>query len=173
MNKHLQCLKYIVRHKYFVFVAGRKTGASLWRLLIHDWTKLLPSEWGPYAEHFYSKPPIQRQFDRPNHDQTVKDWKEAISQEFDRAWLHHIHRHDHHWQHWVLREDSGAVKCLEMDEAAWREMVADWMSAGRTIHGRWRALEWYFQNMDKLKLHDDTRRKVEILLVDMHALGMA
>lgn len=152
MNKHLQCLSYIVRHKYFVFVAGRKTGASLWRLLIHDWTKLLPSEWGPYAEHFYSK---------------------GAQKEFDRAWLRHIHRNDHHWEHWVLREDSGTVKCLEMDEAAWREMVADWMSAGRTIHGRWRALEWYFQNMDNLKLHYATRRKVEILLVDMHALGMA
>lgn len=172
-NKHWQCMKYVVRHKWFVFVAGRKTGASLWRLLIHDWSKFLPSEWKAYADYFYSKPPLQGPFDRPNHEQTVKDWEVAMERAFDRAWLRHIHRHDHHWNHWVLREDSGEVKCLEMDEAAWREMVADWMGAGRALHGRWRALEWYFENRDKIQMHPVTRRHVEILLVDMSMLGMA
>lgn len=153
MNKHLQCLSYIVRHKWFVFVAGRKTGASLWRLLRHDWSKVLPSEWFAYADYFYSS--------------------KGTRQEFDRAWLRHIHRQDHHWNHWVLREDGGAVKCLSMPDEAWREMVADWMGAGRTIHGKWEAYEWYYKNANNIKLHYITRVKVENMLLKMHLLGMA
>lgn len=152
MNKHLHCLSYIVRHKWFVFVAGRKTGTSLWRLLRHDWSKVLPSEWFAYADYFYSK---------------------GSKVEFDRAWLRHIHRQDHHWNHWVLRVDIGAVKCLEMPESAWREMVADWMGAGRAIHGRWEAFEWYSKNSNNIQLHYVTRFKVEKLLLEMRVLGMA
>lgn len=173
MRKHLQCMNYLIRHKYYVFVAGRETGVSLWRLLIHDWSKLLPSEWKAYADNFYCNPPVQGPNDRPNHEKTVDDWRESLDRAFDRAWLRHIHRQDHHWQHWVLREDSGAVICFEMPEVAWREMVADWMGAGRAIHGRWRALEWYFENKDKIQLHQVTRRKVELMLIDMNLVGMA
>jgi hypothetical protein len=28
-----------IMHKWFVFLAGFKTGAPLWRLIIHDWSK--------------------------------------------------------------------------------------------------------------------------------------
>jgi hypothetical protein len=53
VSKHLRYLSYVVCHKWFVFVAGLKTGAPFWRLLIHDWSKFMPSEWRPYVLSFY------------------------------------------------------------------------------------------------------------------------
>jgi hypothetical protein len=83
---------------------------------------------------------------------------------FDRAWLHHQHANPHHWQHWVLREDSGATKVLEMPEPLVRDMVADWMGAGRAITGRWEVHSWYAANREKIFLHPATRDMVELLL---------
>ena len=53
MKAHALYLRYLLRHKWFVFQAGRKTGAPLWRLILHDWSKFTPAEWAPYARMFY------------------------------------------------------------------------------------------------------------------------
>lgn len=50
---HLRYLRYVLAHKWFVFIAGLRTGAPLWRLVIHDWSKLTPREWGAYVASFY------------------------------------------------------------------------------------------------------------------------
>ncbi len=151
MRARWKYLSYVVRHKWFVFVAGLKTGAPLWRLVIHDWSKFTPAEWGPYVLSFYGP---WKYSERPAE----------IVAAFDRAWLHHQHANPHHWQHWVLREDSGATKVLEMPDDLMREMVADWMGAGRAITGKWGALEWFLKNRDKILLHPDTETMVLILL---------
>jgi hypothetical protein len=145
MKPHLQYASYVLRHKWFVFLAGTRTGAPLWRLLIHDWSKLTPAEWGPYVRTFYAP-----QRSRPG--------------EFDKAWLHHQHRNPHHWQHWLLQEDDGDLKALPMPKGLAREMVADWMGAGRAITGRWDVASWYAGNADKIRLHPDTRVSVEYLI---------
>ena len=49
-------LKYIwltVKHKVFVFRAGLRTKAPLWRLIIHDWSKFTPSEAPHYGRQFF------------------------------------------------------------------------------------------------------------------------
>jgi len=53
MFRVFRYLKYLIRHKWFVFRAGLKLKVSIWRLLIHDWTKFLPSEFFPYLRKFY------------------------------------------------------------------------------------------------------------------------
>ena len=151
MKAHVQYLSYVVRHKWFVFVAGLKIGAPLWRLLIHDWSKFLPVEWGPYVQSFYGP-------------WGYKERPPEVVTAFDRAWLYHQHANPHHWQHWILREDSGATKVLRMPTGLVREMVADWMGAGRAITGRWEVSEWYAANREKIILHPDTRTTVEALL---------
>ena len=146
MKAHLRYASYVARHKWFVFRAGLKTRAPLWRLVIHDWSKLTPVEWGPYVRTFYAP-------------------DKARDGEFDRAWLHHQHRNPHHWQHWVLREDDDDTKALRMPDKLVREMVADWMGAGRAITGQWGAASWYEANAHKMVLHPDTRAVVEELLL--------
>ncbi len=141
---HLRYLGYVVRHKWFVLLAGLKVRAPLWRLLIHDWSKLSPAEWRPYVQKFYGR--------GENQD------------EFDAAWLHHQHRNPHHWQHWLLREDDGPTKALRMPQGLVREMVADWMGAGRAITGEWDVAGWYAKNAEKMVLHPEVREQVESLI---------
>lgn len=149
MKKHLRYANYLLRHKWFVLVAGLRTKAPLWRLLIHDWSKFLPCEWVHYATSFYGP--------RPRTGE--------VKAAFNYAWLHHIHANPHHWQHWSLREDSGAVKILEIPDHFTKEMLADWMGAGRAITGKWDIVEWYKKNRDIIQLAPNTRWRVE------HQLG--
>lgn len=143
MKRHLAYLKYVLRHKWFVFLACRRCGASLWRAVIHDWHKFLPSEWFSYAETFYTPA-------------GVKQYLESIA--FCKAWNLHQKRGKHHWQHWLLTFDRGETVPIEMDEKYAREMVADWWGAGRAITGRWGAYEWYQENRDKIMLQESTRK---------------
>lgn len=149
MNKHLKYLRYVLRHKWFVLLAGLRTGAPLWRLVIHDWSKFLPSEWFAYADYFYGD-------GGQNHAA------------FNRAWLHHQHLNPHHWQHWILNLDDGGFKLLPMPEPLVREMVADWMGAGRAINGDGSieaTREWYrYKPHMKAQMHHETRELVERLL---------
>ena len=148
MRAHWKYAKYLAKHKWFVFVAGLRHGVPLWRLLIHDWSKLLPCEWFPYVKSFYGPQP------------RTQETKIA----FDRAWLHHQHFNPHHWQHWVLREDDGKTKYLEMPENFAREMVADWCGAGRAITGRWEVWLWYAKNEERILLHPFTKNIVSELI---------
>lgn len=157
MSAHLQYLWYVTRHKWWVFVAGLRTRAPVWRLLIHDFSKLTPAEWRPYVLSFYGP---WKYKERPPH----------VVAAFDRAWLHHQHANPHHYQHWILREDSGATKVLPMPEHFVREMVADWAGAGRAITGKWEVAKWYAGNANKILLHPDTRLLVEVLL-EVHFPG--
>jgi hypothetical protein len=145
--RHARYLRYVLRHKWFVLVAGLRTGAPIWRLVIHDWTKFTPAEWTPYVNRFFS-------------GSAGKEDKSADPDEFHRAWTHHWHRNAHHWEHW-LRADG---EPMEMPEALVREMVADWMGAGRAITGRWEVCEWYAQTKAKQRIHPRTRVLVEWLL---------
>jgi hypothetical protein len=145
--KHLLYLKYLIRHKWFVMLACFRYGLY-WRGIKHDWSKFLPCEWFPYAQSFYGP--------QPRTDETKV--------RFDRAWLHHQHFNPHHWQHWVLREDSGATKILEMHWDDMLEMLADWEGAGRAITGNKDTRTWYLNNQDKILLHPYTKEAVRMEL---------
>jgi hypothetical protein len=144
----------VLRHKWFVFVAGQHTGASLWRLVKHDWTKFLPCEWLPYARTFYAPDGTKRYVE---------------NDAFTVAWNHHQKANDHHWQYWLITMDRGDTKPLEMPPEAVREMVADWMGAGRAITGRWECSAWYLENQTKIILHPTTREEVEWMLIHLPA----
>lgn len=162
--KHFKYAKYLFRHKWFVFVAGLRTKAPVWRLIIHDWSKFLPCEWFPYVEYFYGeKARLQKEeWDDSRYWPLAQKYYDA----FDAAWLHHQHANPHHWQHWILRNDDGRSKLVLMPEHFVREMVADWMGAGRVITGKWEAEQWYQKNRDIIQLPDETRKFVEELLAE-------
>jgi len=150
MKRHWNYFKYIIRHKWFVMIASQKIGASLWLALIHDASKFLPSEWMPYANTFY-KSDGSKQYDE--------------TPAFNVAWLKHQHRNPHHWQHWILRMDSGNTVAQEIPMRYVLEMVADWMGAGRAITGKWESAEWYEKNRDKIVLHEKTRKLIDGIIL--------
>ena len=166
MIAHLRYLRYVIRHKWFVLVAGIKVRAPFWRLLIHDWSKFTPAEWWPYVEYFYTDRKSSEALDGISEFGCVEaaPFGFYVKDRFNVAWLHHQRRNKHHWQYWVLTEDSGKTFPLPMPYPLAREMVADWMGAGRAITGRWEVAEWYAKNRETIHLHPDTRRYVEDVL---------
>lgn len=151
IKQHLSYLKYVLKHKWFVYIAGRRIGLSFWQSFQHDLSKFRFSEWFAYADTFY------------NPDGSRKIYAETP--EFQKAWLYHQHRNLHHWQSWLLRMDRGDVIPLQMPKKYVLEMVADWMGAGKAITGKWEYQIWYNQNREKIILHPQTREFVENILI--------
>ncbi len=151
--KHLRYVRYLIAHKWGVFRAGLRLKVPLWRLIIHDWSKLMPCEWFPYANHFFRGDPRKDRMHEPGD-----------AEAFDRAWLHHLHLNPHHWQHWV---PAGADP-LKMPYHFVCEMVADWIGAGYAqgfkFGDRMSVMEWYAKTKDRMQLHPTTRAVVENLL---------
>jgi hypothetical protein len=139
---------YVWKHKFFVFVGGLKTKAPIWALVTHDLSKFHPHEFGPYARRFMTK-----------HGQPKKD----ESPEFEAAYERHWKGNPHHWQHWLIRME-------EIPERYVREMVADWMGAGRATTGRWEVAEWYDRNRDEIWVHPNTREMIHKVLREVGAL---
>lgn len=156
MKRHLIYLKYVLTHKWFVLLAGLKTGAPFWRLIIHDWTKFGPAEWNPWKRRYEAG--------RSNVIGTNAD-----EDDFRRAFSHHWHRHPHHWEHWVTGLSSGSVTLtpLRIPDPIVREMVADWLGAGRAKMGHWDITEYFARNRQHMVVHEDNWPLIHEL-VDAH-----
>ena len=142
---HLSYLLTVLKHKWFVLVAGifRVSGIPIWRLLIHDWTKFLPREFGPYRRRFI--------LNVENHD----EWRIAVN--------HHYKRNPHHWEYWLHTDGEP----LPMPTTFVREMVADWLAAGRAYQGSWNIEEWLSAAYPKMCLHNETKKKVSQVLTEI------
>ena len=150
-----------LKHKWFVFLAGRKIGVGFWRLLVHDWSKLLPWNLRAYNRQFFGKA------DQP--------------EEFIRAWVRHQNAHEHHWEYWVPR--TGHTRCtppypdnaaIPMPKQASLEMLADWMGASRAYEGRWPvrgAWPWLAKNWPRIHIHPDTRAYLSAILTSHFGLN--
>lgn len=110
---------FLLKHKYYVFLAGVKFSKSnLFNLIIHDWSKFTSKEYPYYRLKHYK--------------QEVDDSK------MQAAWLHHQNYNPHHWEHWIARTGHGnegigkREVLIEIPELYVREMVADWFGASRT-----------------------------------------
>jgi hypothetical protein len=163
MKYHIGYFHYVLVHKWFVFLACCKARIP-WRGIIHDWSKFLPGEWLPYVRKF-DMPERPSVFsvhgDERNRLQLAGyRFKEDVDREFDVAWLNHQRMNKHHWQYWVLREDDGGTKVLEMPDVYMREMVADWRGAGRAL-GHPDTTAWYLENRNRILLHPYTRACVD------------
>lgn len=151
----------MIRHKWFVFVKCCKLGIP-WLGITHDWSKFRLSEFIPYTNHFHSK------------DRTEEEKKEKVEgydkssdtedNDFNKAWLYHIHRNKHHWQYWLLIQGKGKDMVLEMPARYRKELLADWHGAGRAITGRNNTEEWYLKHKDKYQFHPNTKKWIEMKL---------
>jgi hypothetical protein len=148
LQRNLAYFRYLALHKWYVYKAGRITEAPLFRLVVHDWSKLTPQEWFPYLNFFY-----------PTMEVTPE-----IKAAFRLAFNHHIHWNRHHIQYWVSVSDDGKIRPQMMPEIYIREMVADWLGAGRAISGKWGAAEWYAKRRSSIPLHPKTKQRVEEIL---------
>jgi len=155
----IKYLRQVLRHKYFVFVEAYKLGIP-WLGLIHDLSKFTPSEFFAYARNFYGDYPSYRNASEP--ERSRGHYQGRIEDEFDIAWNEHQKRNKHHWQRWVLINDSSEpqIRALLMPDRYFLEMIADWRGAGRA-YGNPDTYAWYKQHESKHIMHVLTRAAVE------------
>ena len=113
---------------------------------MHDESKFDSQEYDAYDKYFYG-------------EKTDK-----VKEDFNYAWLHHIHKNKHHWQHWVLINDEDGTFALEMPYKYVVEMICDWWSFSHKIGKLDTIFEWYNSHKEKMILHNNTRTLVENLL---------
>jgi hypothetical protein len=150
VGKNVRYIRYIAMHKFYVFLECWKLGIP-WRGIVHDLSKFHPAEWIPYLHSFYG-------------DEVEGDEKKLRREAFDKAWLRHIHRNPHHWQHWVLQEDScGASRPLPIPDVYLREMLADWRAMGH-VQGSKPLKQWYENARKIMKLEPRTECELHRLM---------
>lgn len=115
----------------------------------HDKSKWSEKEYDAYDKYFYGG---------------NKSY-EVVNQ-FNRAWLHHIHMNPHHWQYWILNNDNpdeGEI-ILDMPDIYIIEMICDWWSFSFGKGNLYEIFDWYNGRKQYMKLSDYTRMKVEDIL---------
>lgn len=160
---YIKYLQSLLLHKWYVFLAGLKTGVPIWRLIVHDWSKFTPVEFIGYAKWIHGG---------------IKDklmWA--------RAWHHHQRRNPHHHEFYILswfgepnfydevgkKTGTEFITILPMPLTYVKEMVADWMGASKAYTGSWDMSEWLSQNgmnLDK-NMHRETVSMVWGVLIDI------
>lgn len=118
----------------------------------HDNTKYWADEYEAYDRYFY---PDEYE-DNPPFLQRVE--------EYQRAWLEHMHRNPHHWQHWVLINDNGFFTVLPMPEVYVIEMICDWWSFSWKKGNLYEIFDWIDENSPHILLDNETTRLVEKIL---------
>jgi hypothetical protein len=154
--KIIRYLWYVVRHKFWVGLACLRLG-FWWEAVFHDWTKLLPDEFFPYASHFGAG--IHKGRDRTGYYKPT----DTGDLPFEMAWLRHARRNPHHWQYWALPTEDGE-KLYDVPEYWLRVMVCDWWGAGRAQRTKSNPKEWYAKNKDKIRLSPNSKVRLEALL---------
>lgn len=147
-RRYANTLRYLFRHKWFVFQECLKLGVPIWIAILHDWDKLLPGYWIPVARAF--------------RDPDGKRWHQPTDAS-KKAWLFHQNRNKHHWQYWMITWDRGETECFPMPDVYRREMLADWRGAGKAL-GFPDTLAWYTENRGNIQLHPETRQFVDATL---------
>lgn len=118
-----------------------------WQICLnHDYSKTETDEYEAYDAYFYGG---NRSFD--------------VVQNFNKAWLLHIHRNPHHWQHWVLINDEpneGEI-VIQMPINYIIEMICDWWAFSWSKGDLTQMFSWYEERKDYIKMHKNTRKTVE------------
>ncbi|MBQ8293411.1 MAG: hypothetical protein IJX78_06420 [Bacilli bacterium] len=119
----------------------------------HDESKYKPEEYDAYDKYFYGN---------------NKSYE--VVQNFNKAWLHHIHNNPHHWQYWVLINDDpneGEI-ILDMPDVYIIEMICDWWSFSWKKGDLREIFKWYDERKEYIKLSEETHKKVNDILYKIH-----
>lgn len=157
MIYHVKYLKILLEHKWLVFKAAVKLGIP-WRGVVHDLSKLRPSEWNPRVK-------VLREYYRMRHAlEVIPEFDpDKFTEDMQFCWLKHYRRNKHHWQWWVTILDSGRLKVFPMTDKYRKEMLADWIAVSKRPD-RKDIVPWYEENRNNMILHPETRQWLEKIL---------
>ena len=117
----------------------------------HDQSKYDKEEYDAYDKYFYGN----RSYE--------------VVQNFNYAWLQHIHKNPHHWQHWILINDDSdlGIVALEIPLNYIIEMICDWWSFSWRSGDLYEIFDWYAKHRDGMQMNDTSRIIVEDILNKM------
>lgn len=124
--------------------------APLW----HDNSKFSPTELKAYATKFFGNPEVVTDENR---------------YQFDYAWLHHQKKNKHHWQYWVVKISPQGCTALPIPERYLKEMICDWIAAGKAYAGKDNLIEWYKSERKNMILHPSTLEYLEAFMFHREA----
>ena len=137
--------KYVTKHKYNVYTAGRDMGLPRWQLFKHDLSKYKPSEFVPYRKWFQGPKGLTGTNDRD----TYLEWREAV----DKHYTHPMNMH--HWRKRGLTPSE-----VPMDIKL--ESVADWYSVAKTNKRTDEQFKnWFYRNKDRLPIDNLTKEEID------------
>ena len=116
---------------------------------LHDHSKSQSDEYEAYDAYFYGG---NRSY--------------QVVQNFNHAWVKHIHRNPHHWQHWILLNDDpneGEI-ILDMPYNYILEMICDWWAFSWNKGNLREIFDWWNEHREWIKLSDKTRETVVYIL---------
>ena len=144
----VEYLKYVVKHKYYVFIECCKLGIPVLGAL-HDLHKFTYSE--------------IKGFENYDEDLFILDaagifhLAKFATKRADRAWAIHKRVSKHHWQYWVMPDEDipGRILVSEMPMKYRKEMLADWRGAAKASGNE--VGKWYEKFRDRIILGPKTR----------------
>jgi len=110
-------LKYLLKHKYSVYKNGRELGAPVIPLLVHDYSKFKPKNWGPYRDWFFG--PEGRLSAEPNPE-VFSRFRERVKDHYATE-NHHMHK----------RVTPTDLLSIPIDTR--KEILADWYSVSKHV----------------------------------------
>lgn len=140
----------ICKHKKWVFYYCKKAGIPI-QGLVHDLSKFSPTEFLESVKYYQgASSPI-----------------DACKKEkgYSNAWFHHKGRNKHHYEYWTDNFDYGG-KPIEMPLKYKKEMICDYMAAGRAYYGSKftfeKEYEWWQNKKQKpLLMHEKDKAFVD------------
>jgi len=163
MKRYWAYTKKVLLHKYYVFLACIKLGVPLYLAALHDLSKFGQEEFIPYAEHFYDCNGNLKKI--RNSDGSYDPSKQPDNFRF--GWIHHKNHNKHHSEYWVIIGSDGSLNPLPMPDKYVKEMIADWVGAGRAYSNKTSPVEWYESQKAHMILHEETRTRIESILKDL------
>lgn len=127
----------------------KKNACKFYCERLHDESKYSGEEYDAYDAYFYGG--------NRSHE---------VVENFNYAWLHHIHNNPHHWQYWILINDDpekGEI-ILDMPTEYIIEMICDWWSFSWDKGDLHEIFDWYAKHNNYMKLSETTRNKVYKIL---------
>lgn len=120
-----------------------------WLVDNHDRSKYDPEEYTAYDNYFYGN---NRSY--------------SVVKDFNKAWLLHIHRNPHHWQHWILIHDEPeeADTAIDIPQEYIIEMICDWWSFSWSTGNLYEIFDWYEKHKDYIFVSDETNQYIRYLL---------
>lgn len=153
--------QYLTKHKENV-----KNGFDWIRNNLPDMIKDIPNlEWQCCFAHDQSKSELD-EYEAYDAYFYGNNKSYQVVQDYRKAWLLHLHRNPHHWQYWVLINDDpkeGEI-LIEMPINYIWEMICDWWAFSWAKGNLHEIFKWYDEHKKYMKLHTNTRKKVEDIL---------